>query len=205
MKEWFKARNVWGAAITALSDEEAGRLVKAIWAYTMNGEITEIDGAGKGIFALILMTLGQDEKRDEEISVKRSKATEEYRHQKNVGDNKKDQMISSDIKSNQLISNDDNKNKNKSKNKNKEQESETDNVVQLKRFVPPTVDEVALYCIERHNHVDAGKFVDYYSSNGWRVGKNPMKDWKAAVRTLERSEITEKDYQYDRDHSGLPY
>ena len=119
MKEWFKARNVWGAAITALSDEEAGRLVKAIWAYTMNGEITEIDGAGKGIFALILMTLGQDEKRDEEISVKRSKATEEYRHQKNVGDNKKDQMISSDIKSNQLISNDDNKNKNKSKNKSK--------------------------------------------------------------------------------------
>ena len=126
MKEWFKARNVWGAAITALSDEEAGRLVKAIWAYTMNGKITEIDGAGKGIFALILMTLGQDEERDAEISAKRSKATEEYRHQKNVGDNKKDQMISSDIKSNQLISNDDNKNKNKSKNKNKEQESESD-------------------------------------------------------------------------------
>jgi hypothetical protein len=126
MKEWFKARNVWGAAITALSDEEAGRLVKAIWAYTMNGEVTEIDGAGKGIFALILMTLGQDEERDAEISEKRSKATEEYRHQKNAGDNKKDQMISSDIKSNQLISNDDNKNKNQNKRKIKEQESESD-------------------------------------------------------------------------------
>lgn len=82
---------------------------------------------------------------------------------------------------------------------------ETENIVPLKRFIPPTLEEVALYCVERHNHVDAGKFVDYYSSNGWRVGKNPMKDWKAAVRTWERSEITEKDYQYDRDHSGLPY
>ena len=74
-----------------------------------------------------------------------------------------------------------------------------------KRFVPPSVDEVALYCAERHNHVDATKFVDYYSANGWRIGKNPMKDWKAAVRTWERSEFTEKDYQYERQHSGLPY
>lgn len=126
MNEWFKARNVWGAAITALSDEEAGRLAKAIWAYTMDGELIEIDGAGKGIFALIMMTLKQDEEHNAEISLKRSKATEEYRNQKNTNDTKKHQMISNDIKSNQMISNDDNKNKNKSKNKNKEKESEQD-------------------------------------------------------------------------------
>lgn len=55
------------------------------------------------------------------------------------------------------------------------------------RFTPPTVDEVAAYCRERGNSVDPQRFVDYYTANGWRVGKNPMKDWKAAVRTWEKN------------------
>jgi hypothetical protein len=57
-----------------------------------------------------------------------------------------------------------------------------------KRFIPPTVDEVAAYCQERGNGLDPETFVDFYASKGWMVGKNPMKDWKAAVRTWERSE-----------------
>lgn len=55
------------------------------------------------------------------------------------------------------------------------------------RFSPPTIDEVAAYCRERKNNVDPARFIDYYTSNGWLVGKNKMKDWKAAVRTWERS------------------
>lgn len=55
-----------------------------------------------------------------------------------------------------------------------------------KRFVPPTYDEVNTYCNERGNDVDAQAFVDFYTSNGWKVGNNPMKDWKAAVRTWEK-------------------
>ena len=64
---------------------------------------------------------------------------------------------------------------------------EEDSKAPRKRFAPPTVDEVQAYCIERKNSVDPQRFVDYYSSNGWKVGKNAMKDWKAAVRTWERS------------------
>jgi len=56
-----------------------------------------------------------------------------------------------------------------------------------KRFIPPTLDEVKQYCAERKNNVDAERFYNYYTSNGWHVGKNKMKDWKAAVRTWERS------------------
>lgn len=56
-----------------------------------------------------------------------------------------------------------------------------------KRFAKPTLEEVQAYCAERGKGVDAQKWFDYYSANGWRVGKNPMKDWKAAVRTWERS------------------
>lgn len=55
------------------------------------------------------------------------------------------------------------------------------------RFAPPDVDDVKAYCYERGNNVDAQAFVDFYSSKGWMVGKNKMKDWKAAVRTWERN------------------
>ena len=55
-------------------------------------------------------------------------------------------------------------------------------------FTKPTIDEIQDYCIERNNNVNAEQFYDYYESNGWKVGKNSMKDWKAAVRTWERSE-----------------
>lgn len=57
------------------------------------------------------------------------------------------------------------------------------------RFRRPSVDEVRAYCQERHNSVDAEQFVDYYESKGWRVGHNPMKDWKACVRTWERKRV----------------
>ena len=53
-------------------------------------------------------------------------------------------------------------------------------------FVPPTVEEVKAYCDERNNKVDPDRFVDFYSSKGWMIGKNKMKDWKAAVRTWEK-------------------
>lgn len=56
-----------------------------------------------------------------------------------------------------------------------------------KRFEKPTIFDVEQYCIERNNNVDPQHFVDYYESNGWKVGKNSMKNWKAAVRTWERN------------------
>ncbi len=56
-----------------------------------------------------------------------------------------------------------------------------------KRFKPPTLEEVRAYCQERQNNVDPERFINHYTSNGWLVGKNKMKDWKAAVRTWERN------------------
>lgn len=55
------------------------------------------------------------------------------------------------------------------------------------RFIPPTLEEVQAYCKERNNNVDAERFINYYTSNGWKVGKNKMKDWKSAVRTWEKN------------------
>ena len=55
------------------------------------------------------------------------------------------------------------------------------------RFVKPTVEEIKAYCEERKNSVDPDSFFNYYESKGWLIGKVPMKDWKAAVRTWEKN------------------
>lgn len=56
------------------------------------------------------------------------------------------------------------------------------------KFKPPSVDEVQIYCNERQNDIQAYKFVNFYQSKGWKVGNQPMKDWKAAIRTWEQKE-----------------
>lgn len=54
-----------------------------------------------------------------------------------------------------------------------------------KRFKKPTLEEIIAYCKERNNNIDPQRFYDFYESKGWRVGNQPMKDWKACVRTWE--------------------
>jgi hypothetical protein len=77
-----------------------------------------------------------------------------------------------------------------------------------KNFIPPQQKEVFDYCQERKNGIDANKFINYYQAKGWMIGKNKMKDWKAAVRTWENSQsnnnqnqetkplVSEKMYNY---------
>lgn len=60
-----------------------------------------------------------------------------------------------------------------------------DSIDNTKGFKRPTVSEVESYCKERGNTIGAQVFIDYYESNGWKVGRNPMKDWKAAIRNWE--------------------
>lgn len=56
------------------------------------------------------------------------------------------------------------------------------------RFVKPTIEEISAYCLERGNNINPQKFYDYYESVGWKVGKNPMKNWQACIRTWEQKE-----------------
>jgi len=57
----------------------------------------------------------------------------------------------------------------------------------IKKFKKPTIDEVKEYCLERGNNINPEIFIDFYESNGWKVGKNSMKDWKASLRTWENN------------------
>lgn len=69
----------------------------------------------------------------------------------------------------------------------------TNNNTGATRFVKPSLDEVKAYCDERLSKVDPEQFFAYYEANGWKVGKNPMKDWKAAFRYWEKSEKERKE------------
>ena len=70
-----------------------------------------------------------------------------------------------------------------------DEESHSDTKRARERFVPPTLQEVSEYCASRNNGIEPAAFIDHYTSNGWKVGKSAMKDWRAAVRNLERNHI----------------
>lgn len=92
--------------------------------------------------------------------------------------------------------NNNNINTNNNKNTNKE-------IYKEKRFKKPALEEVKEYCLERNNNINAELFIDYYESNGWKVGKNPMKDWKACVRTWEKKNNTKADERKKRIEEWL--
>jgi hypothetical protein len=93
-----------------------------------------------------------------------------------------------------------------------EEDKDKDKDISNSRFASPTLELVKKYCFERQNKVDAERFIDFYSSKGWMIGKNKMKDWKAAVRNWEKSDTTKSqikknsftDYdQREFDHAAI--
>ena len=79
-------------------------------------------------------------------------------------------------------------NKNDKNDKNDKKTEEKNYIAPKRRFVRPTLEEVQAYCQQRGNNVDAERFCDFYEMKGWKVGREIMKDWKAAVRTWEKND-----------------
>lgn len=156
------------------SNEEAGELIKALFAFAKRGEIAEFSGALKMAFIIMSRQLDKDGTKWEEKCDKNA-------------ENIKKRWKRTDTTVYDRIPPDTNyTDKDKEKDKEEDIILSADKPQPRKRFVPPSVEEVRTYCQERKNNVDAQRFVDYYTANGWHVGKNPMKDWKAAFRTWER-------------------
>ena len=85
--------------------------------------------------------------------------------------------------------------KDKDKDKDRDKDKNKDRV-----FKKPTLDNIRDYCISRNNNINPEQFYDYYEANGWKINRNPMKDWKATVRNWERNEFNRK----SADNFGLP-
>lgn len=77
------------------------------------------------------------------------------------------------------------------------EEDKNNNNTTTKRFKKPTIEEIESYCKERNNNINANAFYDYYESKDWMIGKNRMKDWKAAIRTWERNNTKKESDPFD--------
>ena len=90
------------------------------------------------------------------------------------------------------------------KNNNKGKREKGNNLSIL--FIKPTVEDIEKYCDEKGIFgFDAQKFIDYYDSNGWKVGRNPMKDWRATIRTWIRNENERREREYRSQYEELPF
>lgn len=166
----------WGELIANLPDEMAGQLVKQIITYAFDMEQPQMENPAIGaMFAMIKTKLDEDAEKYQAKVDRMKTNSERNRYDIDTKSERSRDDIGSVSESDSVyVSDKDIKEKNK-------------------RFIKPSVDEVRAYCEERQNNVDPETFVDFYESKGWKVGSNPMKDWKSAVRTWEkRSSPTNK-------------
>jgi hypothetical protein len=97
-----------------------------------------------------------------------------------------EQQINNKRYNKQITSSQQDHNKPTTINKNEKNDLKNEN-----NTIPPSLEIVKLYCFERKNNVDSVKWFDFYESKGWMIGKNKMKDWKAAIRTWEKTNESE--------------
>ncbi len=186
-KKSFVMYESWGTAIEKMSNEQAGELIKAIYAYQKDPDAAPKDPALAFVFELIKQQLDADSQRYKEACAARSEAGKKGGRPKANASDKK-QMFSEESKKSKCFSEKAKKADNDNEYDNDLKENTLEGVKE-KRFAPPTLQEVKDYCLKMgYTHVDAERFIDYYTSNGWMVGKNRMKDWKAAVRNWDRRE-----------------
>ena len=187
-KKSFVMYESWGAAIEKMSNEQAGELIKAIYAYQKDPDAVPEDPALAFVFELIKQQLDADSQRYKEACAARSEAGKKGGRPKANASDKK-QMVSEESKKSKCFSEKAKKADNDNEYDNDLKKENTIDGVKEKRFAPPTLENVREYCREMgYTNVDAERFIDFYTSNGWMVGKNRMKDWKAAVRNWDRRE-----------------
>lgn len=213
-KETFLFYADWLNVIRDLPSEVQLEVYQAIAEYAIYGNLIELKPLAKVAFGFVKQTIDRDTQKYISISEKRSEAGKKGGRRlkdnelEESNEKQKKQLLSEKSKkSNCPLNDNDNVNDNdisflkketKSdvavsdlENENSESPIETSETPKeqsgdgRKRFVIPTPEEVQAYCDERKNGILGQQFCDFYSSKGWKIGKEPMKDWKAAVRTWE--------------------
>ena len=200
----------WESLFASLdSNEEAGELIKALFAFAKRGEIAEFSGALKMAFIFMSQQIERDGVKWEETCTRRA----EYGRKGGIAKAEKQKVAKASLSQQELA---------KVADTETDTETDTEKVRDIShiasktraRFTPPTVEEVTEYCREKGYGIDPQRFCDYYTSNGWKVGRNPMKDWRAAVRNWAGSDkkpqkrssidIEEVERELAADYSWLP-
>ena len=185
--EYFCCYHSYLEIIEPLTDVEKGRLFTACLEYSMTGEVPQLNGNERYVFPTFKSQIDRDNQKYSDRCRKNAENGKSGgRPKKQTVSEKTERFFEKPKKAKE-------KEKAKAKEKEKEKDIDIPPVSPLtggteKKFSPPTVEQVRDYCLSINGHIDPQAFVDWYTSNGWKVGKNPMKDWKAAVRTWERKE-----------------
>lgn len=165
------------SVLKKLNTEQKASLFDAIANYQIDSKLPE-----DNFISIIFEPFLNQFLRDEENYAKTCEA------RRIAGGKGGKQKVANASKSKQKVANladSDSKSDSDSDNKNDIKEISSLRSDTKKKFIKPTLQEIQTYCQERKNSVNPEKWLNHYESNGWKVGKNPMKDWKAAVRTWE--------------------
>ena len=164
--KYLKVFTDFVADMKELGEAERGRLFTAMLEYAETGEEPALRGNERFVWGTAKKNIdNQRDSYEKRCEINRQNITNRYeslRTVTNAYESKQD----------------------KDKEKDKEKNKKT-----IKRFTPPTVEDVRSYCTERGNNVDPQTFVDFYEAKGWMVGSNHMKDWRACVRTWEKNRV----------------
>ena len=176
-REFFKCFHDYRKKCEKLSDQEVGRLFRALMEYSEHGTAPELTGRESIAFDFIAEDIARDRAAYEQKCLTNAENGSKggKRTQANATERKRTEAKTSETDKIKDI-------RNKTIRK-------TDSNESAKRFQPPTVEEVRSYCTERGNNVDPQTFVDFYEAKGWMVGSNHMKDWRACVRTWEKNRV----------------
>lgn len=183
-------------ALKRLTDAQRGVLLDALLTYAGGEEPTFTDGMVMVAFDFFRTQIDIDRAKYDEVCEKRREAGRNGGLAKKANATKCYQMQTKDSKTKH-----DNDNNNDNDNVN-----DNENVVvvptaqqppqrKTAKFVKPTIEEIRAYTTAKHYTFDAEAFFAYYESNGWKVGRNPMKDWRMACTTWQKK-------QNERNNNG---
>lgn len=175
-KEYVPIFFDWLQVTEELNDQEKGRLIDAIVLFASGGDWQDrIKGNERYLFPAFREQINRSNQISEARAIAGSKPK-----QTETKANKPEQTETNGAKANEE---EDNNNNNK-----EDEKKEHSMSVSAKRFVPPTPEDLHLFCLEVGITIDEDRFINYYQSNGWKVGRNAMKDWKATARNWARQD-----------------
>jgi hypothetical protein len=185
--------------LLSIPSDERGRILTALLMATLGEEPSELPPLESAVFELIMSQV----ERAHALSAKRSMAgsrggapnknTNAAREQSNSSKNKQNQATAADVQPKTNTNTNTNTNTSTSTNTSTETKNIKGNAdksanSRTKKFVPPTVEEIAEYCQSRQNNISPQKFFDHYSVADWHDAKgNKVKNWKQKVITWEGS------------------
>lgn len=176
------------------SDAQFGSLIRSVFSYRFEGEV--YSGEDMAVDVAFQTIAGQIDRLLEhsEINAKNASVSEKVRENLPAGEKEQPEAESGETEQGEAESSEMQRNhppilSNPIRSNPIQVEEEAAKPPTHQRFSPPSVEEVRAYCLEKGYSLAPERFVDYYASIGWRVGKNPMKDWKAALRNWAQKEV----------------